>query len=493
MNLQLKHLFAGLAFSLLSAASLHAQNELSSFTSTGRGVASPFVTDYHALGINPSNLNWASEYDGKKVTFGFAEIAASVYSEALVKEDLRKNIFGDDFEKLNRQEKIKMIQEFTDAGTAVDVSYMWAGAAFNSEKLGGFSYTTRDNIQFSSRLNEDLSTLMYLGGTAPYFEQLILSSGDTIANTEGLSQYTLDMVQQGYTSLANAKSLSEIIGDSEISLSWVREYHFGYGKRIVDNDNIQLFVGVGAKYIVGQGLARVGTNADGEIEAFSALAPVFGIDYGDGGDINPSSLPEGARRFEPVGQGYGFDVGVSAIIKEKLYLALSITDFGRMKWDGNAYTLEDFKVTDLTDQGVDSNSIVEQISTFTDPDGLLAWTGETELKTKLPAKARVGARLDVHDKVRVGVEGVFAVNQEIGQLEKPIISIGGDFTPMPWIRLSAGVINGGNYDLKVPAGLTLIVAKGSWEIGIASRDMITFFSKNQPTLSASFGFLRFRV
>lgn len=493
MNRQLKSLALCIGFSLFAAYTLQAQNELSSFTSTGRGVASPFVTDYHALGINPSNLNWSPEYDGKMVTFGFAEVAGSVYSEALVKEDLRKNLFGGGFEKLDRAGKIGMIKEFTDAGNTIDLTYMWAGAAVNTEKLGGFAYTTRDNIQFSSRLSEDLATMMYLGGTAPYFEQLILSSGDTIANVEGLSQDTLDMVEQGITSLANAQSLSDLLGDTEISLSWVREYHFGYGKRILDAEDLQIFVGVGAKYIVGQGLARVGTNSDGEIEAFSALSPVFDVDYGTGADANPSSLPEGARRMEPVGQGYGFDIGASVIVKKKLRVDVSITDIGRMKWDGNAYTLEDFDVTELSDQGVDGNGIVEQIQTFTDPEGLLAWSGEAELKTKLPAKARVGARLDVHDKVRVGVEGVFAVNQEIGQLDKPILSIGGDFTPIPWIRLSAGVINGGNYDLKIPAGLTLIVAKGTWEIGVASRDMITFFTKNQPTLSASFGFLRFRV
>ncbi|MFT5247346.1 MAG: hypothetical protein ACI943_002096, partial [Gammaproteobacteria bacterium] len=381
---QLKSLALGLGFSVIAACSLQAQNELSSFTSTGRGVASPFVTDYHALGINPSNLNWSPEYDGKRVTFGFAEVAGSLYSEALVKEDLRKNLFGGGFETLNREEKLDMIKEFTDAGNAVDLSYMWAGAAVNTEKLGGFSYTTRDNIQFSSRLSEDLATMMYLGGTAPYFEQLILSTGDTIANVDGLSQDTLDLVQKGITSLANAQSLSDLLGDTEISLSWVREYHFGYGKRIWDTDNIQIFVGVGAKYIVGQGMARVGKNADGEIEAFSALSPVFNVDYGDGALSNPSSLPEGAGRLEPVGQGYGFDIGASVIIKEKLRVGVSITDIGRMKWDGNAYTLEDFDVTELTDQGVDGNGIIEQIQTFTDPDGLLAWSGEAELKTKLP-------------------------------------------------------------------------------------------------------------
>jgi hypothetical protein len=74
-----------------------------------------------------------------------------------------------------------------------------------------------------------------------------------------------------------------------------------------------------------------------------------------------------------------------------------------------------------------------------------------------------------------------------------VIAVGGDIRPVPWVTLSAGFISGGNYEFKIPAGVTFMVANGTWEAGIASRDLITFFTENQPTLSLSFGFLRFRV
>ena len=48
------------------------------------------------------------------------------------------------------------------------------------------------------------------------------------------------------------------------------------------------------------------------------------------------------------------------------------------------------------------------------------------------------------------------------------------------------------YQVSIPVGLTFIAGNGTWEGGIASRDAVTFFTQNGPTLSFSTGFLRFR-
>ena len=44
---------------VLSSFNVFGQIENSSFTATGRGAATTFVTDYQALGINPANLGMA--------------------------------------------------------------------------------------------------------------------------------------------------------------------------------------------------------------------------------------------------------------------------------------------------------------------------------------------------------------------------------------------------------------------------------------------------
>lgn len=72
-------------------------------------------------------------------------------------------------------------------------------------------------------------------------------------------------------------------------------------------------------------------------------------------------------------------------------------------------------------------------------------------------------------------------------------AVGGDVRPAPWVQLSAGVVAGSDQRTKLPAGITFNIAKGTWEFGVASRDIIRSFSPTAPTLSLAIGFLLFRV
>ncbi len=60
------------------------------------------------------------------------------------------------------------------------------------------------------------------------------------------------------------------------------------------------------------------------------------------------------------------------------------------------------------------------------------------------------------------------------------------------IFIMAGVTGGGGYDIQVPLGINFVLGGGAYEVGIASRDAVTFFSQNSPTISAAFGFARVR-
>ncbi|HXA01022.1 MAG TPA: hypothetical protein VNW99_03485, partial [Cytophagaceae bacterium] len=81
-------------------------------------------------------------------------------------------------------------------------------------------------------------------------------------------------------------------------------------------------------------------------------------------------------------------------------------------------------------------------------------------------------------------------------LQSMIWSVGGDFKPFRWLKLSGGMTHGGNYGsrLNIPLGLTFIAGEnGTWEVGFASRDAVTWFRNNGPALSFAMGFLRFRI
>ncbi|MCC6601555.1 MAG: hypothetical protein IT223_12930 [Crocinitomicaceae bacterium] len=475
----------------ISSSGLLAQTEGSAFTITGHGVATPFATDYQSLGINPANLDLTSPYTGKRVTIGLCEIGASFYSEILTKPELKQNLFQEDIKDLTQEQQREYAMEFANSANSGDLDLMSMGFALQTSKVGSFAFSIRERADFFSKLGPQVSDLVWLGYTAPYFEQLVLENGDTIPNSDNISQDTLDMVMQGFTTLANAGNLSEIMQGTHFRFSWIREYNFGYGKKLMSTDNMELHGGIGLKLLVGQGLLDL-EGKNGDAYGFSALSPIFQIDYEDISDENPSAIDEDAKPLKPVGMGFGVDLGTTLLIKNKFIISAAVNDIGSMTWNGNVYKLRDLKLTDFTSSGLESVSFIEQINQLNGGDGVIEWQGASAIKTKLPTQGRLGFGIVLNQKLKGGVDFVTPMNEEVGSLDKPVISIGGEFSPLPWVHLSLGVINGGNYDTKVPAGIRFVVGNGSYELGIASRDLVTFFTNNQPTVSLSTGFLRFR-
>ncbi len=151
----------------------NAQTEFADFTATGRGVATPFATDYHSLGINPSNLDWTPDYEDKYVTFGLSEFAFSFFSEALSKEELKNNFYGRDQQDLTDAEEQQLILDFANSSMALDVDVMSVGLAVRTNKLGGFAYSILDRVNYLSKMGPEIAELLVLGYDSPYFSQLI--------------------------------------------------------------------------------------------------------------------------------------------------------------------------------------------------------------------------------------------------------------------------------------------------------------------------------
>jgi hypothetical protein len=469
-----------------------AQTEVGVFSATGRGAALPFVTDYHCVGINPANLNLTPEYEGKTITFGFLEGAGSMYSEYLTKSELKNIAFQKDFDKLNQSERSDYAARLADKETAISLNTIASGIAVNNEKLGGFAFVIRDKVNMSATLGPQLSELVFLGKTSSYFEQLVLNNGDTIPNTGNLSADTLNMVDEGVISPANALKLADLLTNSRMGFSWIREYNLAYGKRLYRDETIEIHGGIGGKFITGNAWLEVDATSS-NVQAFSALSPVFDINYGEIAQNNPSALDQNAGRFTPVGKGWGVDLGATVVVKQKLLLSASITDIGRIKWTGNLYELNNQLFTDFTDDGAETNNLVNELLNFASPTSVFEWTGTSERTTKLPTTARVGAGYVVSPKLRLAVDAVMPVNDVVVNYSDPIIAAGADFKIFSFMQLSAGAIGGGDRELKIPVGITFIAGKGAYEAGFASRDMITWFAETNPTASLSWGFLRFRI
>jgi len=462
------------------------QSELSAWTASGRGVATTFVTDYQAIGINPSNLGWTAKYEEKKVTLGFLEGSYSLYSEALSKPEVKETFiqFGSGSDDLTYAQKVSAAKDFTESGFAINLDFQPIGIALTTENAGGFAAGVRDRVRWYSQLNETTSEILFLGYNAPYFDRTFFTNAtDTIATTNP------DSINYANTNVP--KTFSEILDGSKLTLTWTREYSFSYGVRLADMGGAQLYGGVGFKYLQGIALMDI-RSENGSLTAHSALAPGFGVDYGGAPSTNPSGIPD-STGFTNVGSGFGMDFGLSIIINDNWKIGASITDVGTMNWDGNVYEAQDTIVYGTDNEGLNSLNIFTEIGDFAGDDGFFKWKGLKEIKTKLPTLFRFGTSYRFFDgKLELGADIVLPLNDEAGNLENALIAFGGDVKPMNWLRISAGVSTGGNYGFNMPVGLTIALPSGTWEAGIASRDALTFFTSDSPTLSLATGLLRFR-
>jgi hypothetical protein len=487
----------GILFLIVSLGA-QAQYENSSFTNTGRGCATTFATDYETVGINPANLGWDWKYSKKKFAMGFAEFGASISSDALTKTQLRNSvsaIISGNSNNLSYQDKTGAASTFAQAGNTMNVDISVFGAALTTKKAGGFAFRINDHMQLYTQFGSNAANLFFLGKTSSIFDSLtIITSAGTyqnIANHPNLSPDTAKLVAQGYSNAPQL--LSKILNGSEIKYMWTREYNFSYGRKIFGDSLFALFGGVGIKYVQGLALMDIQSN-NNQLTGYSSLSPAFNINYGtaaaQANQVNGSGgLPK------TVGNGYGFDFGVNVIIKNKLKIGVAVNNVGSIVWKGNAYRLKDTFLIKTTNAGLQNYNMVSQLSNMfsTGAGGLISLQGEKSITTQLPGNMRAGASLVLGKKGEIGVDFIVPLNSNNpGSFQDPVISIGGDFMPIKWLKLQAGFVHGGYYGNQIPLGIIFVAKGGAYEAGIASRDIVTFFTQSGPNLSLSMGFMRVR-
>jgi hypothetical protein len=472
-----------------------AQYELSSFCNTGHGGATTFATDYQATGINPANLGWDYRYTKKKFAMGYAELTSSLYSEALTKTELRSvikdmmNGGGSDF---TQQQKRDAAKKFTQTGASFNANLGAFGAAFITKRAGGFGFRINDSYSAYVKLGDSLSDLLFLGKNSKVFNALTVTNsvgGTTqITNTNNMSPDSAKLVVNGYCTLP--KQISKIMNGSEMTFTWTREYNLSYGKKIFGDSVFAMYGGIGLKYFQGLALINVKSEND-QLTGYSSLTPAFDIDYGTAVK-KANEIRQSGALPKPVGTGFGMDFGLNVMIKNKLKIGASYINAGSIKWNGNLYSVKDTVLFSTTNVGLQNYNVFGQLKDMFGKDGLLKMEGEQEKVVKLPGVVRAGASLVIGKVAEIGIDCIFPMSDVPGKLNKPLIGFGGDLYPVKWLKLQAGFITGGNYDFSVPLGIIFIAKEGTYECGIASRDAVTFFTQNGPTLSLSTGFMRFR-
>ncbi|MBL7137774.1 MAG: hypothetical protein ISS17_03250 [Bacteroidales bacterium] len=467
----MKKIFTLVLFFLIVSIG-YSQMEISAFNATGGGYSTTFLTDYQCIGVNPANLGWT--WNENSMNLGFLETAVGIYSEPLT----RKQVWGDLFNEsinLDSAGKVLASTDFTDKLLWAQAGVTWFGFSYQHEKIGGFAFTIRDRMLWSTIMNDQASAFLFQGYNASYF--------DSTANV-GTDSVT------GYST--NPQMASVVYKGTKLHALWYREYNLGYGRKIMEKEDFTWYGGIALRYITAYGGYQYFEDLSNQ-KAFSAFSPIFEVNYDE---PTPSQITKtGLRR---VGGGFGFDLGFTFLIKQKIRIGLAVNDIGWITYNGNVYYGNDVNVYKIETAGIDNYNIFAQgqlIEADNAPGDPSMWVGTAKKKVSLAMNFRGGASYLINDKVEVGIDSYIPLNKDIpGRYEKAMMGVGVHYDPAKWIQLSLGVVTGGKVGTNVPLGITFIPIRKehtTWQIGFATRDVISFFKSKNPTVSFAFGFLRF--
>ena len=190
------------------------------------------------------------------------------------------------------------------------------------------------------------------------------------------------------------------------------------------------------------------------------------------------------------------DFGISAFLFKQLRIAASLIDYGSITWDGNVYTVSNDFVKNITDEGLDSYSIfdLQNVGTF---ENLKwgGWEGAESYTTDLPMNMRFGAAYILKNKYEFGTDVYVPMNKTApGAYTNTMFGLGTRLMPVKWMRFSAGFVYGGETGYAIPAGISFFPFNNNsfmWELGVAIRDVATYFDQSKPTVSVALGLLRF--
>lgn len=465
----MKKLF--LLFCLIFQGSLlSAQTEISSFTATGSGYSTTSLTDYQCLGVNPANLGWT--WNNHSMNIGFLETGLSVFSEAMTKQQITQYLLRND-KQLTFAEREQAAQAFNGKLTWSSLGITWVGFSWQNDKIGGFAASIRDRAQWSTIFNDMASNFLFLGYNDPYFDSLAVNLGDTT----------------GYST--DPKWTTDIYNGSKLNFIWYREYNFGYGRKILDWDNFTWYGGFAVKYINAYGSFQY-TQDGSNLQAYYSLSPIFGIE-----NETPTPSQVTGDGLKKVGDGFGFDLGFSFLIYKKLRVGLAVNDIGSINWNGNLYAGNNTSVWKINSAGITNFNIFEQgrlIQSNNAPNDPGLWEGLASKKISLPSNFRGGISYRITDRIEAGADVYIPVEKEVpGHYEKTVTGFGGKFDAASWLQVSAGVVSGGNFGTNIPLGLTFFPVRNentTWQMGIATRDVVSFFKEEFATVSVAFGFVR---
>lgn len=504
MNNFIKHIGSIVALTLCVNA--FSQSGSNTFNLSGRGAFTTYASDYQSLGINPANLGFGIDKGKKRFALGSGEFglttSSSLYNSEVIKDiesfpfnfDVDASLSYNDFQELSTD-----LQD----GLTINAGNRWFGGAITVNKVGTFALTIQDSYTMDFGLSKDFAEITTYGFGASYFDSILIQNGGNPFKVENTPQNYDSLQADQNTSIiagtsSNPKTISELLKGTNMNVSWLREYAVGFGRHILETESgFGVYVGGSVKYIQGIATFDVSVNDNNELDAFGAYSPSFKNSQ------NGGFLSSGGFRFsfpKAAGHGYGIDLGGAVSYKKIITIGAAVNNVGSVTWSKNTFNTTGNTLLDTFRVGgfyYDSSAIQNGggAATFDSVLNSLIQINTTSAKRTIPlaSTARFGIGVDFK-LVSLGVDVVVPFDDRPGSLNQAIFSFGGSVNLGP-VRLSTGVIFGGNYLARIPAGIVFAPGNGTYEMGISTQDvvsLISFKSTEKPILSGSFGFARFK-
>jgi len=459
-------------FFFLFVSSVSAQtveeNSLLSFGGGSDGAGSCLYRDYQSIGVNPANLGIYDDDGDTRVNLGFFDAHGLFFSDALPKSEILPALFGR--HHLSSDEKVSIAELFLESGNSFSAEVDPVNFAIQFPKLGGFGFSWRERFSGEAQFTQPLADLVFNGIHSQYIDTIII---DVIGQQIGL---------------LGDYDAGSLFNGSSIKFSWLREFNLSYGRQLIGNDFLKIYLGGSVKFLQSNATADISFNAD-TISGFAAFSKLFNIDYANFTDPGVSL----AGRFTPVGKGMGFDLGTTVSLGQKFFAAFSVTDIGSIKYTGNLVTINDAVKDSLINFfGINIATIFSDLDTLFNAKGFFHYLPAGEQKVNLPTQMRIGAAMHLTKQIDIGVDLIQPFNDVPGTIGKTSFAGLFNFSPSKNFKLSTGFVGGGISDFNIPVGISFsLVPDQLWQMSIGTGDIISWVKQNRPTISISLSLLRF--
>ncbi len=443
--------------------------------------------DYRALGWNPAGLTFHPLFPNMKGTAGGLEGGFSVESDVFNRQDLWDDALnrgaGDSsWTGLNARE---WASRLASDRIRCDAELLTA-SAYRRTKRWGFAYSGRQQITGDFQLGGVAAQLLVAGGAASVFDQVILASGDTVANNQEWSLEEVSGMLGGFAS-GPAPLLSALLDGTHVGFSWVRVHEVGISRMWGSREGWTLHTGVGGRLMLGSGYFSIDVDGD-QMDAFGAFSNGFGV--ASLAELTDSSGTwEGLRKWGPVGQGWAVDAGAVLAREDGLWFSASLTDIGAMEWRGERYTIAGIDIPDW-EAGIENPTSIEGIVGEALQPG--TWFGEAVRETRrvdLPTAFHAGAGKWFGTAAMLAADASLANGQALATETlrfgaTALLRIGGRlFVDVGLRKVSESVF-------RIPAGIVIAAPEGGWQAGIRAGDIQALWKGSQPEVGMQMCFIR---